>query len=152
MKRLYAQSLVITGALLLSAAAFAQDKDMAMEHQAKQTAMEHHQKTPMTAAEHDAYAKKRFEKMDANHDGFVTAAEMDQSRMAMHKDGKKMKHERSSAEVIKDMDSNGDGKLSEAEYRAGMKRMFDKLDTDKNGTLSPAEQDVAKKSMMMEHN
>ena len=153
MKHACSKTLIIAGALLLAAAAVAHDKGMAMLHPAKGMAMEQHQRAAIAAAEYDDYAKNRFEKMDINHDGSVTAAEMDQSHMAMGKDDTKMMHERSSADVIMDMDmdSNRDGKLSEAEYRAGMKKMFDKLDTDQNGTLSPTEQEMAQQTMMMGH-
>ncbi|MGV8959925.1 MAG: EF-hand domain-containing protein [Stenotrophomonas sp.] len=151
MKHACSKTLIIAGALLLAAAAVAQDKGMAMQHPAKGMTMEQHQKAAIPAAEYDDYAKDRFEKMDINHDGFVTAAEMDQSHMAIGKEDTKMMHERSSADVIREMDSNRDGKLSEAEYRAGMKKMFDKLDTDQNGTLSPTEQEMAHQTMMMGH-
>lgn len=153
MKSFCSKSLLIAGALLLSASAVAQDKGMMNEPQVKKSmAMEHHERVPMTEAEHDAHAQRRFEKMDADHDGFVIAAELDQSRMAMKKDSTKMKHERTSMDVIKDMDSNKDGKLSAAEYRAGMKKVFDKFDTDKNSTLSVAEQEAARQLMTMQHN
>lgn len=147
MKYPCSKSLLIAGALLLSASAFAQDNGMTKAPPGKSMAMEHRDMAPMTQAEHDAFVQQRFEKIDANHDGYVTAMEMDQSRMAMKKDGAKMNNERTSADVIKGMDGNSDGKLSAAEYLAGMKRIFNNIDADKDGSLSVAEQQAARKSM-----
>ena len=91
----------------------------------------------VSRAEHAAGAKKMFDKMDANHDGFVTADEMSACRdMDADKPGK---IEMSSAEKIKMLDTNGDGKLSRAEHEAGADAMFTKMDTDGDGYLSPAE-------------
>jgi hypothetical protein len=38
------------------------------------------------------------------------------------------------------MDANGDGKIDKAEYGASAKAMLDRLDTDKDGKISAAEQ------------
>ncbi|MEO7503816.1 MAG: EF-hand domain-containing protein [Sphingomicrobium sp.] len=72
----------------------------------------------MTRAEVQAMVQAHFAKIDANHDGFVTQAEM----QAAHGD-MKMRH------------PMGDGAMGE-----GMKRdpnvAFDRLDTNKDGMLS----------------
>jgi hypothetical protein len=37
------------------------------------------------------------------------------------------------------MDTNGDGSLSADEYSAGAKKIFDMVDTDHDGYITPAE-------------
>ena len=57
----------------------------------------------------------------------------------------------SSAEKIKKMDTNGDGKLSAAEHEAGARDMFAKMDTNKDGSVTVAEMDASHKRMMKDH-
>ena len=57
----------------------------------------------------------------------------------------------SSAEKIKKMDTNGDGKLSAAEHAASSREMFMKMDTNKNGNVTVAEMDASHKRMMKDH-
>jgi hypothetical protein len=40
----------------------------------------------VSASEHAAYAQMMFDKMDANHDGLLSKAEMDAGMKAMHGD------------------------------------------------------------------
>ncbi|MET0654778.1 MAG: hypothetical protein ABWX88_08715 [Pseudoxanthomonas sp.] len=100
----------------------------------------------VSASEHAAGAKAKFAKMDANADGSVTAAEMDAAHAAAGK--AKKEGELSSAEKIKAVDTDGDGKLSAEEHSAGSRAMFEKMDTDKNGSLSQAESDNGHKELM----
>ncbi|TWI05981.1 EF hand domain-containing protein [Luteimonas cucumeris] len=92
----------------------------------------------ITATEHAAGAKAMFERMDANRDGIVTSVEMDASHAAKKQDGK-ARSGMSSADKIKAVDTNNDGRLSAAEHEAGAKAMFSKMDTDKDGSVSAAE-------------
>ena len=69
---------------------------------------------PETRAEAQAEAQKHFAMVDTNKDGAVTQAEADAARAAM----------------------KGQWQKKRGERRA---EMFGKLDTDKNGQLSPAE-------------
>ena len=100
----------------------------------------------VSRVEHAANATKMFDEMDANHDDIVTAAEM----TACHekKADKPAKHAMSSADMIKTMDTNGDGQLSRAEHDAGAAAMFTKMDTDNDGFLSPAEYAAGHDGMM----
>lgn len=93
----------------------------------------------VSSAEHAAGAKKMFAEMDANKDGQVTAAEMDARWAAKaNKDGKDhMKM--SSADKIKEIDTDGDGRISAAEHAAGSQKMFAKMDADGDGKVTSAE-------------
>ncbi len=96
----------------------------------------------VSSAEHAAGAKKMFGAMDANADGNVTAAEMDAHKAAKMKDKAGKEGDRpkmTSAEKIREIDTNGDGMISAAEHDAGSQKMFAKMDTDGNGSISDAE-------------
>ena len=102
--------------------------------------------------EHTAAAKKMFDTMDGDKDGKVTATEMEAAHAQMvGKDAKKMKGRMSAADKIKVVDTNGDGALTAEEHATGATTMFDRMDTDKNGTLSKAELDAGHKTMMKKH-
>jgi Ca2+-binding EF-hand superfamily protein len=99
----------------------------------------------ISRAEHAAGAKQMFAQCDANHDGVVTAAEMD---AAMAARGEKLAAgDKTSAEKIKEIDQNGDGKLTVAEHEAGTETMFNKMDKNGDGFLSKAECDEGMKLM-----
>lgn len=133
--------------LTLSAPALANDPA------AKFKMMDTNNDGTVSAAEHTTAVTKMFGEMDANGDGNVTAAEMD-TRHGMKKSAKAdkpmtsndaamdhgaMHRQKSSAEKIAKMDTNGDGMLSAAEHDAGAKSMFSEMDTDGNGSLSRQE-------------
>jgi len=99
----------------------------------------------ITRAEHAVGAKLMFTECDANRDGVVTAAEMD-AAMAL-KGEKPGKGDKSSAEKIRVIDQNGDGKLTTAEHDAGTEKMFSKMDTNGDGALSKQECDAGMKEM-----
>lgn len=91
----------------------------------------------ITAAKHVATAAKRFEMMDANKDGKVSVAEINASHGA--ESIVWANHPASPAEKIRSLDRNRDGVLTVAEYTAGSQKMFDELDVDGNGVLTPSE-------------
>lgn len=94
----------------------------------------------ISASEHAAQASKRFETMDVNKDGSITAAEIDASHGA--ESAAWAKHRISSTEKIKQLDGDNDGALTRAEYADGSQKMFRKLDIDSDGTLTAAEMHV----------
>ena len=133
--------LLVAGAVLATSVAFAADGGT--------RTMDADGDGSVSASEHEAGAKAMFDGMDADKDGNVTVAEMDAAHAAKGK--KKMEGEMSSAEKIKVIDSNGDGKLSAEEHSAGSRAMFEKMDTDKNGALSQAENKAGHKAMLTKH-
>jgi EF hand len=79
-----------------------------------------------------------LQKFDANHDG-----KLDDSEKAAMREAMKAKFEARKQEMLQRFDTNKDGKLDDAE-RAAMKdamaaERFAKLDTDGNGSISLAE-------------
>jgi hypothetical protein len=91
----------------------------------------------ITAAKHAAAAGKRFEMMDANKDGKISAAEIEASHGA--ESIVWANHPASAAQKIRSLDRNHDGVLTVSEYTIGSQRMFEELDVDGNGVLTPSE-------------
>jgi len=91
----------------------------------------------LTATAHQAAAAKRFEVIDSNKDGKVTADEIGASRGAESIEwaGTML----SSREKIAQLDSNRDGALTPKEYADSSQRVFNRLDVDSDGVLSDAE-------------
>ena len=91
----------------------------------------------INAAKHAAAASKRFEMMDANKDGKISAAEIEASHGA--ESIVWANHPASAAQKLRSLDSNRDGVLTVSEYTTGSQRMFEELDVDGNGVLTPSE-------------
>jgi Ca2+-binding EF-hand superfamily protein len=89
----------------------------------------------ISAAEHAAGARKMFEMMDADKDGKVTAKEMEAAHERVT-GNKAMKGEKSAAEKIRMIDTNGDGVITAEEHEEAARRMFEAMDTDKDGYLT----------------
>ena len=91
----------------------------------------------ITAARHAATASKRFEMMDTNKDGKISAAEISASHGA--ESIVWANHPASAADKVRSLDTNRDGVLTVSEYTNGSQRMFEELDADGNGVLTPSE-------------
>src|SRR5688500_14843843 len=131
------QMMVICG-LAWPPAAIAQHASKMHGSAAQFKAMDANGDGKLSPAEHAAGAKKMFDAMDRSRDGKVTVAEMDATHHQMT--GRiPGEGEMSSVEKIKVVDRNGDGILTAEEHAAGSKMMFEKMDTNKDGYLSPAE-------------
>lgn len=91
----------------------------------------------LTATAHQAAAAKRFELIDTNKDGKVTADEVGASRGAesIAWAGRMT----STREKIAELDTNKDGALTPKEYAESSQRVFSQLDTDHDGVLSDSE-------------
>jgi Ca2+-binding EF-hand superfamily protein len=79
--------------------------------------------------------------MDAGHQRMKGAKAMPGKGMG------DMKHEMSSAEKIKTMDTDGDGMLSTSEHDAGAQKMFTDMDANHDGSLSRAEMEAGHAAM-----
>jgi Ca2+-binding EF-hand superfamily protein len=92
----------------------------------------------ISAEEHSAGAKQMFTKLDSDGDGNVTAAEMD----AAHAGGKAGEHagpKMSSAEKIRTIDGNNDGRITASEHESASRDKFAKMDANGDGKLSESE-------------
>jgi Ca2+-binding EF-hand superfamily protein len=85
----------------------------------------------------DARISQWFDKLDLNHDGYVTPDELKQAHETRRADMQAKFDQR-----FADADTNHDGQLSLDEVQAKMPNLaqrFSQLDTDKNGQLSKEE-------------
>jgi Ca2+-binding EF-hand superfamily protein len=99
----------------------------------------------VSRAEHAAVCRQMFAECDANHDGIVTAAEMNASMAAK---GEKLgKDDKTSPELIQMFDQNGDGQLTAEEHAAGSEKIFAKMDKNGDGYLSKSECEEGMKMM-----
>jgi EF hand len=116
----------------------------------------------VTRAEIDARTADRFAKLDGDRDGFVTKAEMTAHHEAMKAKraeraakhgGDNAKHAEHRAERAGERgdyfarrDADNDGRLSLAEFQAGGAKRFERLDSDKNGTVTRDEMAKARET------
>lgn len=96
----------------------------------------------ITQDEIAAFRKARVDAADADKDGFLSAEEL----AAMHLAAMTERANGMAAKMIERHDADGDGKLTAAEMAAPPmpERMFDRLDTDKDGAISKDEAEAAK--------
>ena len=59
--------------------------------------------------------------------------------------------DRSPDEMFKQMDADGDGRISAAEHAAGASKMFAKMDSNHDGGVTAAEMEAGHKMMMKDH-
>lgn len=119
-------------------------------------------KAPMTQAQMMARADARFDAMDANKDGQLSADErkagMDRARearatrngseKAMSGAGRRGGG-RMAERMMGRVDTNGDGMISRAENRAAVETRFSRRDADKSGTIEAGERRAKGKRMGM---
>jgi Ca2+-binding EF-hand superfamily protein len=84
--------------------------------------------------EYAASATGRFVTMDLDGNGLVTPGEMDAHRAALGR-----RSMLTSAQVIRPVDSDGDGKLAQWENEAIARRLFDTIDSNHDDVLSKQE-------------
>lgn len=116
----------------------------------------------VTRAEIDAKTAERFAKLDGDRDGFVTKAEMTAHHEAM-KAKRAERAEKRSGDPARNAehraeragkrgdhfarrDADNDGRLSLAEFQAGGAKRFERLDADRNGTVTREEMTKAREA------
>jgi len=122
------KSLILAGAVALAAPAYAQGAAaVAPPVSAAPAAPEAPEAISRVSVQQTD--KDRFAAMDANKDGFVTAAELGSAAGPEQ-----------AARIVARIDSNKDGKVSLAELDAMMLGMFDKADSNRDGMVTAQEQ------------
>lgn len=100
----------------------------------------------ITRDEFRAARSKNFARLDRNKDGFID--EKDKPRRLLARQGQDdADGEDRLAEMRKEFDSDGDGRISRAEFDNGPMLGFDRADADKNGELNAQEIAAAKAAM-----
>jgi Ca2+-binding EF-hand superfamily protein len=93
----------------------------------------------LSEAEVLASAEKIFERRDSNKDGALDTADARPMKgKGHHGKGGEQRAER----MLKRLDTNSDGKVSQDEMLAGATQTFERFDADKNGEVTKAEVDA----------
>jgi Ca2+-binding EF-hand superfamily protein len=90
----------------------------------------------VSAREHESGSQQVFDKMDADHDGEVTAPEMQASSTSMSSATAPGTASPPAEARIAAVDRDADGKLTAEEHAAASRDMFGQLDGDRDGSLS----------------
>ena len=99
-----------------------------------------------TRADAEARAAAMFARMDLDHDGFVTLAEISAfaaARAPRPAKGKLPATPPIAREMFDDADADHDGRISAEESKAAADRGFDEADIDHDGLVTPAERMAA---------
>jgi Ca2+-binding EF-hand superfamily protein len=132
-------SLWIAGALALAAAA----PVFAGNHNDEFSTMDADRDGKVSQAEHLAFSRSLFAQSDANGDAHVTPSEWDAAAVAASP-GVKMDPADTAAQLFA-MDSDGDGKVSSAESDAYAASVFTRADKNGDGALTQSEYKAAQK-------
>ena len=133
MKKLVVAALAASAGTLTASPALALNPEQGADREF--TMMDTDRDGKVSADEHASGARTMFGKMDTNKDGQVTAQEMTASHAAVTGQAAKPS-DMSSAEKIKVVDADGDGRLTAEEHARGSDSMFGQMDGDKDGFLS----------------
>lgn len=87
----------------------------------------------ITREEFHAARERLFVRLDRNGDGYI-----DKDDMSRRLAGRQKAQERL-ADLVTQLDQDGDGRVSKAEFVDGPTPLFDRADTDHNGELSKEE-------------
>ena len=94
---------------------------------------------PVSRADYVKNLDSNFARIDSNHDGSLSAAELgteQQRELGLAKNALQQ-------QALQALDSNHDGKLSADEFRAPQVAKFNKADANHDGTVTPAEAQAA---------
>ena len=93
----------------------------------------------VTAAENVAAAEAMFAKVDADHDGKVTATEMAAGHGMMMREKRIMHRGSGGPDMLAMMDANHDGAVTEAEHAAAARTMFTRADSNHDSYVTQDE-------------
>jgi len=93
----------------------------------------------VTAAENVAAAEAMFAKVDADHDGKVTATEMAAGHGMMMREKRIMHRGSGGPDMLAMMDANHDGAVTEAEHAAAARSMFTRADSNHDSYVTQDE-------------
>ena len=97
---------------------------------------------PQTRAEAEARAQERFVRADANGDGFITQEEV----AARAEAGSGGGMGRMGGRGFAAMDSDGDGRVTLADAQRAALERFDRVDSNRDGTISAEERQAAREA------
>lgn len=117
--------LAAAAALTVSGAAFAQDGPRP----------DPYGDATITKVDADKAGAARFDQLDANHDGNLSADEISAAPGGRGRG-------------LARADANGDGVVSKAEYATAQSQRFDMMDGNHDGQLTKAERDAFRQQMM----
>jgi Ca2+-binding EF-hand superfamily protein len=89
----------------------------------------------VTTTEHIQFAETMFQQSDADHDGFISAAECDSAQAAEHK----KVDQKATVTHMRIVDTDGDGLISPSENAAYAKANFVRADRNSDGVLNEDE-------------
>ena len=89
----------------------------------------------VSRADEEAKAGERFTAADANHDGAISADELEAAAQGQRGGG------------LRRADANADGKITKDEFVSAQLRRFDMQDADNDGQLTKAERDAGRERM-----
>lgn len=99
----------------------------------------------ITRDEFLARPEQMFDRLDKDHDGTISAAELQQIRADGDQRREQFQHRREQMRADRPhRDANGDGVISRAEYDAMGAAMFQRLDANGDGQITQAEADAAR--------
>jgi hypothetical protein len=94
----------------------------------------------ISSSEHEVYARKTFDMIDANKDDKVTPDELNaQHGVSGHASGSRWLN---AAEKVRNNDTNGDGTVSQDEHATAARNKYIRMDHDDNGELTQQELDA----------
>ena len=93
----------------------------------------------VTAAENVAAAEAMFAKVDADHDGKVTATEMAAGHGMMMREKRIVHRDSGGPDMLAMMDANHDGTVTGAEHAAAAQAMFTRADSNHDGYVTQDE-------------
>jgi hypothetical protein len=96
----------------------------------------------ITREEFHAARERAFAQLDRNSDGYIDKDDLS-SRLA----GRRKAQERLT-QLVAQLDKDGDGRVSKAEFVDGPTPLFDRADTDHNGELSRDEVAAIKQKLL----